>query len=65
MPVVIVTYIFIAKELFVIQSDISWTLLFNIHNVLSYAIRSDLYRVALVQLYALRRPFPYIEAVTL
>ena len=45
MPVVIVTYIFIAKELFVIQSDISWTLLFNIHDVLSYAIRSDLYRL--------------------
>lgn len=36
MPVVIVTGIFIAKELFVIQSDISWDLLFNIHNILSY-----------------------------
>lgn len=36
MPVVIVTGIFIAKELFVIQSGISWELLFNIHNVLSY-----------------------------
>lgn len=36
MPIVIITGIFIAKELFVIQSDFSWTLLFNIHNVLSY-----------------------------
>lgn len=36
MPIVITTGILIAKELFVIWSDISWELLFNIHNVLSY-----------------------------
>lgn len=36
MPVVILTGIFIAKELFFIDSSISGILLFNIHNVLSY-----------------------------
>lgn len=36
MPIVIITGILIAKELFVIKSDISWKQLFNIHNVLSY-----------------------------
>ncbi len=36
MPTVIITGILIAKELFVIQSDFSWTILFNIHNALSY-----------------------------
>lgn len=36
MPVVIITGIMIAKELFIIQSGISWILLFNIHNILSY-----------------------------
>ncbi|MGN0632746.1 MAG: DUF4405 domain-containing protein [Oscillospiraceae bacterium] len=36
MPVVIVTGILIARELFVIPSDISWELLFDVHNILSY-----------------------------
>ncbi|MGN0447637.1 MAG: DUF4405 domain-containing protein [Acutalibacteraceae bacterium] len=36
MPVVIVTGILIARELFTVDSGISWTLLFNIHNTLSY-----------------------------
>lgn len=36
MPTVIVTGILIAKELFVMQLDIPWMLLFNIHYVLSY-----------------------------
>ncbi|MGN0683593.1 MAG: DUF4405 domain-containing protein [Oscillospiraceae bacterium] len=36
MSIVILTGVLIAKELFVINSDISWELLFNIHNVLSY-----------------------------
>lgn len=36
MPIVILTGGLIAKELFVIKSDISRELIFNIHNVLSY-----------------------------
>ena len=36
MPTVIITGVLIAKELFVIQSDIPWRLLCNIHSVLSY-----------------------------
>ncbi|MDE7227670.1 MAG: DUF4405 domain-containing protein [Treponemataceae bacterium] len=36
MPTVIVTGILIAKELFVMQPNIPWMLLFNIHYVLSY-----------------------------
>lgn len=40
MPVVIVTGILIAKELFVVDSGISWLLLFNLHNILSYVCLS-------------------------
>lgn len=36
MPIVIVTGILIAKELFAIRSGISWMLLFNMHNILAY-----------------------------
>lgn len=36
MPVVIVTGILIARELFVIDSGLPWELIFTIHNVLSY-----------------------------
>ncbi|MDE7227689.1 MAG: DUF4405 domain-containing protein [Treponemataceae bacterium] len=36
MPTVIITGVLIAKDLFVIQSDIPWRLLCNIHSVLSY-----------------------------
>lgn len=36
MLLLIITGILIAKELFVIPSDISWALIFNMHNVLSY-----------------------------
>lgn len=36
MPIVIVTGILIAKELFVVKTGISWTLLFDLHNVLSF-----------------------------
>lgn len=36
MPIVIVTGILIAKELFVIDSGVSWQMLFNLHNVMSY-----------------------------
>lgn len=36
MPTVIITGALIAKDLFVIQSDIPWRLLCNIHSVLSY-----------------------------
>lgn len=36
MPVVIVTGILIAKELFVINSGLSWRMLFTLHNVMSY-----------------------------
>lgn len=36
MPIVIITGILIAKELFVIWTDFSWEILFNTHNILSY-----------------------------
>ncbi|MGN0689788.1 MAG: DUF4405 domain-containing protein [Oscillospiraceae bacterium] len=36
MPIVIVTGALIAKELFVVNSGISWLLLYNVHNILSY-----------------------------
>ncbi len=36
MPIVIVTGALMAKELFVVNSGISWQLLFDVHNILSY-----------------------------
>ena len=36
MPIVIITGALIARELFVINSGISWQLLFDTHNILSY-----------------------------
>lgn len=36
MPIVIVTGALMAKDLFVVNSGISWQLLFDVHNILSY-----------------------------
>lgn len=36
MPIVIVTGVLMAKDLFVVNSGISWQLLFDVHNILSY-----------------------------
>lgn len=36
MPIVILTGVLIARELFAIDSGISWSFVYNIHNILSY-----------------------------